>query len=186
MGKVLTEADHAWGRARLGNREGFSCWVRLCEIPLRQSLRPFAPAVDVESVLQEGLLRMWRLAPTLELTGEDASLRFAHRLVRNLAISEVRRLRKENLVAIADDDDPPAIDRPIDDWFREAVRTCLGNLPRRPREALLARLSEQADRDAAAGLGIKLNTFLQGIVRARRLMDACLRTAGIRIEEYLS
>ena len=45
--------------------------------------------------MQEGLLRMWKLAPTLELEGVNASLRFAHKVVRNLALMEARRLRRQ-------------------------------------------------------------------------------------------
>ena len=87
----MSEIDALFRRTRAGEHDAFTAWVRLCEMPLRNSLRRFARAVDVEAVLQEGLLRMWRLAPTLELEGKDASLRMAHTIVRRLAISEARR-----------------------------------------------------------------------------------------------
>ncbi len=88
---VLSEIDHAFEGTRAGDAEAFAAWVRLVEISLRGSLRHFARAVDVEAVMQEGLLRMWRLAPALKLEGQSASLRFALRMLHNLAVSEALR-----------------------------------------------------------------------------------------------
>ena len=87
----MTEIDHAYAGTRAGDEQAFAAWVRLVETPLRASLRRFAPVVDVEAILQEGLVRMWRIAPGLELSGADASLHYVRRLARNLAISEARR-----------------------------------------------------------------------------------------------
>ncbi len=184
----MSEIDQLYRRTREGDREAFTSWVRLCEIPLRKGLRPFAPAVDVEAVLQEGLLRMWRLAPRQELKGNDASLRFALRLVRNLALSEAKRLGRLTPVELDGLERMPdcqGTDPEPDEVLHSAIRTCLDKLPRRPKEAIDARLRGGADRDLAEGLGMRLNTFLQNIVRARRLLAGCLRAAGIRLEEYL-
>jgi len=185
----LTAIDESYRRTREGDRSAFSSWVRRCEQPLRKSLRPFARAVDTEAIVQETLLRMWRLAPRLALEGENASLRYASRLARNLALSEVRRQRRvstveqaelERLPAGAVDPDPPA-----DDRLRRTVRDCMEKLPPRPREVLRLRLSGRPDRDLARSLAMKLNTFLQNVVRARRLLADCLERSGIRLEEYL-
>jgi len=62
---------------------------------------------------------------------------------------------------------------------------CLAKLPERPREALLARLRAGNDRESAAGLDMRLNTFLQNIVRARRFLAECLESVGIRVAEFL-
>ena len=180
----MSAIDDAYKRTQEGDQEAFTSWVRLCETPLRRSLRPFAPFVDVESVLQEGLFRMWTLAPTLMLEGENASLRYGLRLVRNLALSEARRLGKtgpeEQPSEPAVDPDPPA-----DPWLRQAILRCVEKLPRRPREALLARLRGGPDRELASSLGMRPNTFLQNIVRARRLMAECLKGAGVNVEDHL-
>jgi hypothetical protein len=48
-----------------------------------------------------------------------------------------------------------------------------------------ARLRGGPDRDLASSLGMRLNTFLQNIVRARTLLSRCLEAAGIRIEDRL-
>ena len=66
--------------------------VQGCAGPVR-----FARAVDVEGVVQETLMRMWLHARDRgrELEGENASLRFAVGVARNVARSEARRLRRE-------------------------------------------------------------------------------------------
>ncbi len=182
----MGETDLAFRRARSRDHEGFTDWVRRVEVPLRASLRRFARRVDVEAVLQEGLLRMWVLAPTLVLEGDDASLRYALRLVRNLALREAERLGRfdpldpagtENSTEATVDPEPPS-----DPALRQAILDCIARLPQKPREALLARLRGQGlapDRALAERLRMSLNTFLQNVVRARRHLARCLESRGI-------
>ncbi len=184
----MTEIDVAFERVRAGDAEAFAAWLRLVEIPLRGSLRRFARIVDVESVMQEGLLRIWRLAPGLGMEGENASLRYAHRLLHNLAVSEGRRLRRFEPLGAVPQADPatevPDPDPPSDPFLRRAVEDCLGRLPRQPRLAILARLREggvRPDRDLAQGLNMTRNTFLQNVVRARRLLARCLQARGVTL-----
>jgi RNA polymerase sigma-70 factor (ECF subfamily) len=187
----VTAIDTAFTRARCGDPEGFADWVRAVERPLRSSLRGFARHVDVEAMLQEGLTRMWVLAPRVALTGDNASLRYALRLVRNLALREAERAgRFERL----DPDDPggnpgPTIEPepPPDPGLRQAILDCLGLLSRRPAAALAARLrgeGAEPDRVLAERVGMRLNTFLQNVVRARRLLAECLESKGISTREY--
>ena len=109
--------------------------------------------------------------------------------MRNLAISEARRLKKLSPAELADLEQTPEgrvdPDPPSDAALRKAIMRCLAKLPRRPREALLARLRGGNDRETAAGLNMRLNTFLQNIVRARRFLAECLESAGIRVAEFL-
>src|SRR5262249_30174049 len=182
--------DLAFLRVELGDHAGFAEWVRLVEPPLRASLRSLARQVDAEAIVQEGLLRMWVLAPTLHLTGENASLRFALRVVRNLALPEARRHAR---VTAFDPDALEAVPEtavaptpPRDPALRSAIARCLSRLPERPRQALLARLEghgETSDRALAERLRMSLNTFLQNIVRARRHLAECLASQGIELPE---
>jgi DNA-directed RNA polymerase specialized sigma24 family protein len=185
----VSEIDEAYKRTQEGDHEAFASWVRLCEAPLRKSLRSFAQAVDVESVLQEGLARMWTLAPRLELEGENASLRYALRLVRNVALSEARRLGRATPVELEELEKMPegAVDPdpPTDHGLRQAIQRCFDKLPPKPRAALQARLRGGPDRELARSVRMKLNTFLQNIVRARKLMAECLKAAGVNVEEYV-
>ena len=176
----MSEIDDIWERVRRGDHGAFADWVRFCEPGLRKRLRGFAPRVDVESVVQEGLLRMWVLAPTRTLTGENASFRFALRLVRNLALSWLPREDR--------DDDGPVVEvpppSPPDEGLKQAIRICLAKLPPKPREASLGRLRVISDRDRARLLGMTINALHQNSVRARKLFWKCLEGAGFSREEY--
>jgi DNA-directed RNA polymerase specialized sigma24 family protein len=182
----MTEADQAFQRTREGNSRAFADWVRLAEIPLRRSLRRYARLVDVEAVTQEGFLRMWVLAPTLELQGENASLRYAQVLMSNLARGEARRLAREApldrdaMEALPDAQVEP--DAAPDPFLRRIVLGCLERLPSRPRAAILARIHDgglRPDRALAQALNMKTNTLLQNIVRARKLLSKCLQAKGV-------
>ena len=182
----MSGLDHAFRRTQEGDHDGFTDWVRRVELPLRTSLKRFARRVDVEAIVQEALLRMWTLAPTLTLAGEDASLRYALRLARNLALREAERgsrfdpldpVNVEGAPEAAVDPDPSP-----DPGLRQAILECIGLLPQKPRAALLARLAAgglEPDRALADRLRMTLNTFLQNIVRARGHLMRCLESRGI-------
>lgn len=163
-----------------GDAEAFAAWLAGAEVPLRRSLRGFARVVDTEAVLQEALLRVWQVAPRFTPDGKpNALLRFAQRTVRNAAIDEVRRQRQA----------PPELaPEPIapvepDPLLREAIRRCREQLPAKPAQALTARLgAHRSDRELAAQLGLKVNTFLKNVGRARKLLVECLSRAGVTLE----
>jgi DNA-directed RNA polymerase specialized sigma24 family protein len=186
----MTQVDLDFARTQAGDLEGFTAWVRAVEAPLRARLASFAPHVDVECVVQEALLRMWRLAPTLTLTGADASLRYASRLARNLALNEARRFKPGFREADLDEGPEPAsYDAPPPDaGLRRQIAECLARRKGKPKLALLARLvSGGADPDGAlaARLAMTRNTFLQNVVRARSRIAACLASKGSVLEELL-
>lgn len=170
----------------------FGLWMAAAEGPIRESLRSFATVVDVESVLQEALLRVWRVSPRFVEDGRpNGLLRLGVRIARNLAISEVRRTRarptaEEDLERLAGDAEgaDPAPHAP-DPLLRRVIAECHERLPDKPKQALVARLSSaggQEDADLAASLGMRLNTFLQNFTRARQLLAECLGKRGITIE----
>jgi DNA-directed RNA polymerase specialized sigma24 family protein len=188
----MTEIDSLFQAAGSGDVAAFAEWMGRVERPIRFSLRAFARAVDVEGVVQETLLRMWLLArdQSRALAGEDASLRYALGMARNLARAEARRLKREvhlppeNIPELPVPPDPPS-----DPGLFQAIRECFEKLARRPREALLARLRygyAEDDRRVARLLRMTPNTFWQNIVRARRQLADCLRGKGVPLEEILS
>jgi RNA polymerase sigma-70 factor (ECF subfamily) len=159
------------------------------ERPLRITLRRFAASVDTESVMQETLLRVWQVAPRHVPDGRpDSLLRLAVRIARNLALDQARRWGRavegpdgDGSVGVDDLPDPGP---PSDPLLRERILDCLRRLPRRPGEALTARLGSAggaSDHDLAAGLRMTLNTFLQNVTRARRLLAECLHRHGIEV-----
>ncbi len=178
-----------------GDPEAFASWVAGAEHTLRASLRSFAAAVDVEAVLQETLLRTWQLAGRVHPDGKaNALLRFAARVARNLALSEARRRgrfppgRDDRALERLLDGLADAGPAPSDPLLRRAIEACARLLPPKPREALLARLAAaggEPDQAIAARLGIKLNTLLQNVTRARRALAECLGRRGVSLEEEL-
>ena len=185
--------DDAFRLSRSGNMEAFEQWMGMVEMPLRRSLRRFARAVDVEVVVQETLLRMWLVAcdPGRPLTGPDASLKFAFSVAKNVALEEMRRNGQNRVVDLeALDNLPEGSFRPElpDPALRRAIEDCVGRLPGKPRSALTARAGArgESDRELAEQLRMKLNTFLQNVVRARRLLAGCLEKRGVRLAEILS
>ena len=172
-----------------GDPDAFARWVAGAEASLRASLRGFAAQVDTEAVLQETLLRVWQIAPRCEPDGKpNGLLRVALRIARNLAIDQLRRrqpdaLEPEDVERVPGG--PPPEARASDPFLRRAIQECLRRLPARPGQALRARLrSGGGDPDAtlAARLGMKLNTFLQNVTRARRHLAECLRRKGVDLE----
>lgn len=136
-------------------------------------------------MLQEGLLRVWQVAPRLEPDGKPhLLLRFAHVVARNLAVSEARRLRGPSLEleALAGAQVPSLEPLGTDPLLRAQIARCRDKLPGKPKAALDARLASQGgshDGQLAAALGMSLNTFLQNFTRARKLLEQCLERAGV-------
>ena len=185
--------DELFQLARLGGAEAFAEWMSMVEIPLRRSLRRFARAVDVEVALQETFMRMWLVAtdPERTLEGAGASLKFAFRVARNVALEEIRRNRLDRFVDLDELERLPegTCDlEPGDPALARAIAECFERLPGKPRRALRERLEGDvlADRALAARMRMSLNTFLQNIVRARRAMERCLEERGVRLREVLS
>ena len=191
----MTETDALFARVRAGDREAFAEWAGRIEHPVRASLRPFARGADLEVVLQETLLRMWLLATRSgrELVGENASLRMALAVARNVAREELRRARRGSPVPLEGLENAPelAVDPAPepDPGLARAIRECFERLPVRLRSALLKRIAEGAfrsDRELAAELDLKLNTFLQHVVRARRSLAECLGRKGVELSRVSS
>ncbi len=170
-----------------GDDAAYALWLAGAEPELRATLRPFATAVDTEAVLQEALLRVWQVAPRFAPDGRpNALLRLATRIARNLAVDEVRRAgRRVPTVDGLELEVAQAAEGP-DPFLRRLILRCRERLARKPRLALDARLAAAgAEDDAAlaARLGMRLNTFLQNVGRARKALAECLRRGGVAVEE---
>ena len=171
-----------------GDPDAFEVWAAGAEARLRDSLSSFAATVDVEAMVQETLLRVWQVAPRFQDDGQpNGLLRLAIRIARNLAVSDLRRrgrVTREGdqelarlLDAVAMDENPSGPD-PL---LRRLIQACFGELPAKPRSALEARLESggvEPDAQLAETLGMRLNTFLQNVTRARRALAECLRRGG--------
>ena len=176
-----------------GDVAAFSQWLSAAERPLRISLRTFAASVDTEAVVQETKLRTWQLAPRLVRDGKpNGLLRLAFQMARNLAVSEVRKARpqgpgnsEEDLERALDHDAFTQQANPPDPFLRRAIVECRDKLPEKPRLALTQRLAGAGallDSALAERIGMRVNTFLQNITRARKMLAECLQSKGIRLE----
>jgi RNA polymerase sigma-70 factor (ECF subfamily) len=149
-------------------------------------LSSFAAVVDVEAVLQETLLRVWQVAPKVQHDGRpDSLLRFAIRVARNLAVSDLRR-RREPLAAHGDLAAPVDLSAGAepDPLLRRLIAECHEALPDKPRQAIALRVQRggvEPDRALAAELGMRLNTFVQNLSRARKLLAECLSRRGVEL-----
>ena len=174
-----------------GDPDAFARWVAGAEPPLRASLRPLAARVDCEAVLQEALLRIWQVAPRCRRDERpNALLRLGLRIARNLAIDELRRARglsaDEEALEVALARAAVVEPRAPDPLLRRAIEECRRALPQKPAAALEARLESagaEPDQRLAERLRMKLNTFLQNVTRAKKLLAACLREHGVELEE---
>lgn len=185
------DSDVYLARIAAGDDTAFAAWLGAVEPEVRASLRGFARVVDTEAVLQEAFLRVWQAAPRVVPDGRPSSLmRFAVTTARNTAISELRKRK----VTVSDEAtlESAAAELPAgggrDDVLREALRRCLDLLPAKPREVVLARLEgsgSSTDASLAARLGMRTNTFLQNVTRAKRALVACLEGQGVRVSARL-
>jgi DNA-directed RNA polymerase specialized sigma24 family protein len=190
--QTATEIDALFARVQHGDPMAFRMWMGRVERPIRFSLRHFARAVDVEAIMQETLLRMWLIATRhlRDLEGVDASLRFAIGMARNLARSEARRMgRERHLPPEAMPEVPQEPPPTPDPGLAAAIRDCMGRLSAKLRLVLETRIvlgPSQPDREIADTLEMKLNTFLQNIVRSRQQMRKCLQGKGVPLAEIPS
>ena len=116
----------------------FARWMTVAEPNVRESLRSFVTVVDVEAVLQESLLRVWHASPRFVPDGQpNALLRFAVRIARNLAISEVRRTKARPVEDEAlERMTPPAEPEEPDPMLRAKIEECYGRLPDKPKQSI--------------------------------------------------
>ena len=178
-----------------GDTRAFGRWMAGAEAAIRDSLRSFASVLDVESVLQEALLRVWQVAPRFVADGRpNGLLRLGIRIARNLAVSELRRTKSrpvpeedlERALAMAEQVD--LTESGPDPMLREVLAKCHAALPEKPRQVISIRLAFEGGRtddEIASQLGMRLNTFLQNFTRARRMLAECLKRHGVAFEEGL-
>jgi RNA polymerase sigma-70 factor (ECF subfamily) len=170
-----------------GDANAFAAWLATAEAPLRASLTSFAAKVDVEAIVQEALIRTWRVAPRFESDGSPNGLfRLTVRIARNLAVSELRRRRHEVVAQDTGEDElaAPAVTAP-DPLLRALIQRCLSALQAAPRKVWALRMESAGalpDEVLAERASMRLNTFLQNITRARRQLATCLERGGVTFE----
>lgn len=177
--------DHARGNAADLAR-WFSEEVHPHEASLRAYLRGAFPAVrDVEDVVQESYLRIWRTRAAQPVRSARA---FLFRVARNLALDLVRRnqvapfspVRDLEGLSVLDHDSNPA--RALD--TREKLMMladAIEALPARCREVVILRkIQGLSQRDVATQLGLAEKTVEAQLARGISRCEAFLRQRGVR------
>lgn len=170
----------------------FANWTVQVEPRLRWSLKSFATQIDVESAVQEALLRMWVVAQGVAagerkpLVGENASIRFALHMTRNLALNMKRKSSREDLTDSLDgiiDDLDSERSSESDPFLRQAIHECLELLTKNPLKAIRVRIGQghRPETEQAELAGMAKNTFHQNIRRARLQLVECLADKGIEL-----
>jgi RNA polymerase sigma-70 factor (ECF subfamily) len=158
----------------------FADQIQPHEAALRGYLRASFPGVrDVDDVVQESLLRVWRRRAAEPVRSAKA---FLFRVARNIALNTVRRERRSPVVAVTDlselfvlDHRTNAAEAAIRNQEIEFLVEAVESLPSRCREIfLLRRLQGVSQKDIAARLGLSEQTVQ---VQAARGLHRC--------EEYL-
>jgi len=184
----VSPVDDLWARASAGDVDAFGDWMGRVERPIRRGLARYASLVDAEGIVQETLLRMWHLARDRNrtLAGENASLRWALALARNLARNEARKAKRHAELANLPVGDEPVLDPDSDPLLMKRIRECVEKLAGQLGRVfdLRLRLGPQIpDADLAQMSNMRRNTFLQNVTRARRQVVKCLEAAGVTREE---
>jgi DNA-directed RNA polymerase specialized sigma24 family protein len=184
------DLDTLWQAACHRDQRSFGDWMGRVERPIRLSLYHWARLVDVEGIVQEACLRMWVRAGDTgvpPLTGTNASLRFAIVLAKNLARNEARKRVREEV--LPPEDMPDVVVEPDPDpepRLRSAIRECVEALTGKLSQVMSLRLGNDgslSDRELAEQIPMKVNTFVQNVVRARKQIDTCLDGKGFPAKE---
>lgn len=192
LGFVLAESPVVEGLVPSAAERAFGRWLAAVTPSLRRSLRSFAEKIDTEAVVQEASLRMWIIAKAIAqqerepLGGANASLRFALRIARNLALNMIRKGKHEDSV---DPSDPSVTDfvspEPVepDPLLHDLIQQCIKLLTANPLKAIVIRVEHGHRPEAEQALlaGMTKNTFHQNIRRARLQLIECLTDKGIEL-----
>ena len=160
--------------------------VHTHEASLRAYLRGSFPAVrDIDDVVQESYLRIWRARATQPVRSAKA---FLFRIARNLALDLVRRDRSAPFTAVRDFDalpvlepGPTAVDAIAAHEKLLMLADALESLPPRCREVVILRkLQHVPQREVALRLGLAEKTVEAHLARGIARCEEFLRERGVR------
>lgn len=163
---------------------------RLVPPMLRLARMMMRDAAEAEDVVQEGMLRLWKMAPDWQ-AGRARPETWLYRVVANLCTD---RLRRRGRWVDAPEDEPedpaPGIEtRMLAADRADAVQEALRRLPERQRMAISLRHLEELPQSEVAGImGLSEEAVESLLARGRRGLRAMLETRrdAIGLEGELS
>jgi RNA polymerase sigma-70 factor (ECF subfamily) len=152
---------------------------------LKAYLRNSFPAVhDVEDIVQESYLRIWKSRAAQPIHCAKA---FLFRVARHLALNLVDRQRASPVLVVRDlgalavlEDRPGVVETVGKNEKRRLLVQALANLPPRCREiTVLRKLKGVPQKQIAAQLGIAEKTVEEQVARGVRRCEEYLRRRGV-------
>lgn len=143
----------------------------------RYLLAQFGARIDVDDVLQEAFLRLWRSAQVRPVHHGKAML---YVVARNVALSHLRRRGAAPIVDVSADyaatvlDERPGVEEVLHRRDRlEQLERAIDALPQRTRQVLrMRRIEGRRCREIATILGISEGTVETQMTRALRICSA--------------
>lgn len=153
--------------------------VRLAPRAHAQAFRMLGDRSEAEDVVQEAMLRLWRIAPEWR-TGEAQVSTWFYRVVSNLCTDRFRKHGRGGVALddVAEPEDPaPGAEARLQEEARHAaLRAAIAALPERQRLALTLRHFEGASNpEIAEQLGISVEAVESLTARAKRALAAALK-----------
>ncbi len=162
--------------------------VRLAPRAHAQAFRMLGDRSEAEDVVQDAMLRLWRIAPEWR-TGEAQVSTWLYRVVSNLCTDRLRRRRRGGVALddVAEPEDPaPGVEATLQDNARHtALRVAIADLPERQRLALTLRHFEGVSNpEIAEQLGVSVEAVESLTARAKRALATALmgRVAALGYE----
>jgi RNA polymerase sigma factor (sigma-70 family) len=163
----------------------FADEVQPHDASLKAYLRGAFPAMrDVDDVVQESYLRVWRA----RLAGSVKSARgFLFCAARNLALDFLRRNRRSPLVALGDsaqwdviDERPDAFEQAATEEKTALLARAFAALPPRQRQiVILCKLQSKSHREVATALGLSEKTVTEHVYRGVQRLGVELQRCGV-------
>ena len=153
--------------------------VRLVPRAQAQAFRLLGDATEAEDVVQEAMLRLWRIAPEWR-SGEAQVSTWLYRVVSNLCTDRLRKRPRTGIALddVAEPEDPaPGAEARLQENARHAaLRDAMATLPERQRLALTLRHFEGASNpEIAEALGVSVEAVESLTARAKRALAAALK-----------
>ncbi len=153
--------------------------VRLAPRAHAQAFRMLGDRSEAEDVVQDAMLRLWRIAPEWR-TGEAQVSTWLYRVVSNLCTDRLRKRRRGGVALddVAEPEDPaPGVEATLQDNARHtALRVAIADLPERQRLALTLRHFEGVSNpEIAEQLGVSVEAVESLTARAKRALATALK-----------
>ncbi len=153
--------------------------VRLVPRAHAQAFRMLGDVAEAEDVVQDAMLRLWRIAPDWR-TGEAQVSTWLYRVVSNLCTDRLRKRPRTGVALddVAEPEDPvPGVEARLQEQARHAaLREAIAELPERQRLALTLRHFEEASNpEIADRLGVSVEAVESLTARAKRALAKALK-----------